>query len=144
MKIRQLSVFVENKPGRLSTPISVLAEAGVNLATLSLADTQQFGILRLIARDWQRAKQALESAGLVASVTEVLAIEVPDLPGGLAHVLQVVERAGVNVEYLYAFAEHPGKKAALVFRFDDPDRAIAALTAAGVNVLSSVEVYGEA
>ncbi len=143
MKIHQLSVFIENKPGHLSSPIKALAEVGVNIATLSLADTQQFGILRLVVRDWEKAKRVLEDAGLVVSVTEVLAIEVPDRPGGLAGILAVVEVAGVNVEYMYAFAEHPGRKAVLVFRFDNADRAIEALTGAGVNVLRSVEVYGD-
>ncbi len=143
MKIQQLSVFVENKPGHLAAPCKALAQAGINIATLSLADTKQFGILRLIVRDWQKAQEVLKSAGIVASVTEVLAIEVPDRPGGLAEVLTLVEKAGVNVEYMYAFAEHSGDKAALVFRFDDADRAIEMLADSGVNVLKSVEVYGQ-
>ncbi|NLY01029.1 MAG: amino acid-binding protein [Rhodopirellula sp.] len=143
MKIHQLSVFIENRPGHLSPPIKALAAAGINIATLSLADTKQFGILRIVTRQWEKAKQVLENAGLVVSVTEVLAIEAPDRPGGLADVLTVVEAAGVGVDYLYAFAEQPGGKAVLVFRFDDSDRAIDALTAAGVNVLRSVEVYGD-
>lgn len=142
MKIHQLSIFVENRPGHLTAPCQALAEAGVNIVTLSLADTQQFGILRLIVADWQRAQEVLRAAGIVASVTEVLAIEVPDQPGGLAQVLAVIERAQVNVEYLYAFAERRGDKAALILRFDDPDRASEALSKAGLNVLSGVEVYG--
>jgi hypothetical protein len=143
MKIHQLSIFVENRPGHLAAPCKALARAGINIATLSLADTKQFGILRLIVRDWQKAKEALQAEGIIASVTEVLAIEVPDRPGGLADVLTVIEQAGVNVEYMYAFAERVGDKAALVFRFDDPDRAIEVLTNSGLNVLKGVELYGQ-
>lgn len=144
MKIHQLSIFVENRPGHLAAPCKALAEAGINIATLSLADTRQFGILRLIVRDWQKAQQVLQSAGIVASVTEVLAIEVPDRPGGLAQVLTVIEQLGVNVEYMYAFAERVNDKAALIFRFDNPDRAIQGLADAGLSVLKGVEVYGQA
>jgi hypothetical protein len=138
MKIHQLSVFVENSPGHLRAPCQALADAGVSLATLSLADTKQYGILRLIIRDWQRAKAILEAAGFVTTVTEVLAIEVPDHPGGLADVLRVIERANINVEYMYAFTEKRDDKAVLVFRFEDTDAAIAAMKAAGVNVIGDV------
>jgi len=143
MKIHQLSIFVENRPGHLAAPCKALAQAGINIATLSLADTKQFGILRLIVRDWQKAQEVLKAAGIVASVTEVLAIEVPDRPGGLADVLTLIEQSGVNVEYMYACAERLGDKAALVFRFDAPDRAVQVLSDAGINVLKGVEVYGQ-
>jgi hypothetical protein len=141
MKIQQISIFLENKPGRLVTPCEVLAKAGINLVTLSLADTQQFGILRLVVRDWQRAKEVLEAAGILVKITEVVAIEVPDRPGGLAEVLRSVDRAGVNVEYMYAFTEKLGDKAVLVFRFADPDAAIRALTEANVGVVSTVDLF---
>jgi len=98
MKIHQLSLFLENKPGRLSKPCQVLANAGINILTLSLADTQQFGIMRLILRDWEKAKKTLESEGFVVNVTEVVAIEVADRPGGLAEVLAVLEEGGTNIE----------------------------------------------
>jgi len=140
MKIHQLSVFVENQPGHLRAPCQVLADAGINLATLSLADTKQYGILRLIVREWQRAKAVLEAAGFVVNVTEVLAVEVADRPGGLADVLQAVERAGVNVEYMYAFAEKRDNQAVLVFRFDDVDAAIRALEQSDVNVVGDVDL----
>ena len=103
MKIPQVSVFLENKPGRLSEPCRILAEAGINIVTLSLADTQQFGILRLLVREWKKAKSILEQAGHVVNVTEVVAIEVPDRPGGLYEVLKVIEQCAINVEYMYAF-----------------------------------------
>jgi len=130
MRIPQLSLFVDNKPGHLVGPCRVLAEAGINIVTLSLADTQQFGILRLIVREWQRARELLEAAGLVVAVNEVLAIEVQDRPGGLAELLSIFEQAGINVEYMYAFTARLGNRAVLVFRFDDLDAAISALTPA--------------
>jgi hypothetical protein len=141
MKINQLSVFLENKPGRLSEPCKLLAEAGINIVTLSLADTQQFGILRLIARDWQKAKKVLEDGGCVVKVTEVVATEVEDRPGGLARILAVIEQARVNIEYMYAFTFRSQDKAVLVFRFDDPEKALEALKAKGINVLGGVELY---
>jgi hypothetical protein len=141
MKIHQLSVFVENKPGRLAAPCRLLADAGINIVTLSLADTQQFGILRLLVRDWQQARKVLEAAGMVVNVTEVLAVEVPDRPGGLADLLDIVGHSDVNVEYMYAFAEKVGDKAILVLRFDDPDKAIRLLADGNMNVLSGVELY---
>jgi hypothetical protein len=142
MKIHQLSVFVENRPGHLIAPCRVLAEAGVNIVTLSLAETQAFGVLRLVVRDWQKARQALEQAGIAVSVTEVLAVEVDDRPGGLVQVLDVLEKAGINVEYMYAVATKLGEKAVLVLRFDDPDAALAALSASPVNVLGNAALFG--
>jgi len=141
MKLHQLSVFLENKPGRLSAPCKALADAGINILTLSLADTQQFGILRLIVRDFQKAKAALEKTGSVVNVTEVIAVEVPDRPGGLAAVLEVIERAGMNLEYMYAFTFRAEDKAILVFRFEDNDAAIHALQSAKVSILRDVELF---
>lgn len=141
MKLKQLSLFLENRPGALSAPCRGLAEAGINLITLSLADTQQFGILRVVVRDWARAKQLLEAKGCVVKVTEVVAVEVADKPGGLAELLEVFERAGVNVEYMYAFTLKQGDKGLLVFRFDQPDPAVEALRRAGVNVVGEVELF---
>jgi hypothetical protein len=140
MKIHQLSVFVENSPGHLRAPCQTLADAGINLATLSLADTRQYGILRLIVRDWQRAKAVLEAAGFVVNVSEVLAIEVPDRPGGLADVLRVIEQARINVEYMYAFAEKRNDKAVLIFRFQDADAAVRALEHSEVNVINNIDL----
>jgi len=144
MKINQLSVFLENKPGRLSHPCKALADAGINILTLSVADTHQFGIMRLIMREWEKAKQVLEAAGCVVNVTEVVAIEVPDRPGGLAGLLDALEAAGMNVEYIYAFSFRRTDKAIIVFRFEDPDAAIELLKASGVNVIGGVELYNSA
>jgi len=141
MKLHQLSLFMENKPGALSRPCKTLAEAGINILTMSLADTQQFGILRLIVRDWQKAKDVLEAAGNVVNVTEVLAVEIEDRPGGLAKVISSIEAAGLNVEYTYAFTCGCNGKAILVFRFENPDEALQKLQQAGVNVVGSVDLY---
>lgn len=141
MKLNQLSVFLENKPGRLSEPCKALASAGINILTLSLADTEQFGILRLIVRDWKRAKEVIEAAGGVVNVTQVVAIEVPDRPGGLEEILQVVEKAGINIEYMYAFTYRSEDRAIIVFRFENPDEAIRVLQGAGVKAIGDVELY---
>ena len=141
MKIHQLSVFLENKPGRLRAACTELASHGISIVTLSLADTEQFGILRLIVEDWQKAKATLEKAGYVVKVTEVLAIEVADEPGGLARILDTADRGGLNIEYMYAFAEKRGGKAVLVFRFEDPDAALRVLKNGGVNVLENVKLF---
>ena len=141
MKIKQLSLFLENKPGHLSAICGAMAKANLNIETLSLADTQQFGILRLIVEDWERAMQALESAGFVVNVTEVVATEVDDRPGGLAEILDVLEKGKINIEYMYAFTARRGNKAVLVFRFDEPDAAIRLLAAHGRNVLGSVGLF---
>ena len=141
MRIPQLSLFAENKPGHLIAPCKLLSDAGINLITLSLADTEQFGILRLIVREWKRAKEVLEAAGFSVVVTEVLAVEVHDRPGGLVEVLAVFEQAGINVEYMYAFGDRMGNRAVLVFRFDDLDAAINALGRAGINPVSPIHLY---
>ena len=140
MTIRQLSLFLENSPGRVQEPCRVLAGAGINIRTLALADTQQFGILRLIVSDWERGRQVLQDAGYVVNVTEVVAVEVEDRPGGLVRLLDSLEAGGVNIEYMYAFTFGRDGRAILIFRFDRPDAAIARLSEAGINVLRAVEL----
>jgi hypothetical protein len=135
MKLKQLSLFLENKPGALSRPMRLLAKAGINILTLSIADTDQFGILRLIVREWEKAKQLLESEGFVVKVTDMVAVEVADRPGGLAEILDVLEKAGTNVAFMYAFTEKRKGQAVLIFRFDDPDTAIRGLQKKGINVV---------
>jgi len=141
VKIHQISLFLENKPGHLRGVARILADAGINIVTLSLADTQQFGILRLIVEDWEKAKSVLEGTGCVVNVTEVVATEVEDRPGGLAAILEILEQSGVNVEYMYAFTFGKGDRAVMVFRFDQPDKAIQVLQDADVSVLGSVELF---
>ena len=141
MKANQLSVFLENKPGALRRPVQLLADARFNILTLSLADTQQFGILRLIVRDWEKARQLLEKEGFVVKVSEVVAIEVPDQPGELAEILAALERDRINIEYLYGFTLKAQHKGLLAFRFDEPDRAIAALQKQKINPVSTVGLF---
>ena len=141
MKIPQLSLFLENRPGQLRAPAQALGEAGIDILTISLADTRQFGILRLIVRDWARAKQVLEAAGHVVTVSDLLAVAVPDRPGGLAETLEAFERAGLGVEYLYPFTvQQRGEFAPLLFRLEDPGAAATALKAQGVRLLGAEEL----
>ena len=140
MHIRQISIFLENKPGQLSTICRQLADADINIATLSLADTSDFGIVRMILDDHDRAKAVLEEKGHVVNVREVIAVCVPDRPGGMAEVMKALDDSEVNVEYSYAFAFHKGEKAVLVFRFSDNAKAEEALAKAGFVTLSEEEV----
>jgi hypothetical protein len=141
MKVKQLSLFLENKTGALSRPVKLLAKAKLNILTLSIADTQQFGILRFVVRDWEKAKQVLEKEGFVVKVSDMVAIEVADEPGGLAAILATLEKAAVNLEYMYGFTLKSEGKGVLAFRFDDPDRAIAALQEKGINPVRPVELF---
>ena len=133
-------MFLENKPGQLSAVCRGLADAGINIATLSLADTADFGIVRMIVDDHEKAKSVLSEKGHVVNVREVIAVCVPDRPGGMAEVMQVLDQSGANIEYSYAFAFHKGEKAVLVFRFSDNTKAEAALKAAGYTTLGEEEV----
>ena len=141
MKIHQLSIFLENKPGHLQAICQALADAQINIVTLSLADTQQFGIVRLIVEDWQKAKEVLSGAGYAVNIREVVAATVPDKPGGMVEILKAIGTAGVNIEYMYAFANRSKEEAILVFRFQDADAAITALQKAGREVLSEESLF---
>ncbi len=141
MRLEQISIFLENKSGRLAEVTNILAAAGVNIRALSLADTADFGILRLIVDRSDQAKQTLKDHGFTVGKTEVLAVEVPDRPGGLAQILQTLHGAKINVEYMYAFVQRSGDNAIIVFRFDELEAAIQALTRAGVRVLKGEELY---
>ena len=141
MKLQQLSLFLENKPGALRVPCEALAAAGIDLLTMSLADTTSFGILRFVVADPEAAKKILQDAGMVVRTTEVVPVEVENKPGGLARVLAAIDEAGLGVEYMYDFgAASRGGKAAIVFRFEDPDGAIAALEKAGVRIFAGEEL----
>ena len=142
MKLKQLSVFLENKPGRLRELCALLADSGINMITISLADTEQFGILRLIVSDCDAAKAVLEEKGFVAKITEVIAVEVNDEPGGLGDVLKVEDAAGISVEYMYGLHYQERRKCRPCFsRFDDMDKAVTALQSAGFKVLDSVSLF---
>jgi len=142
MKLRQLSLFLENRPGALRLPCQVLGDAGIDILSLSLADTQQFGILRVIVKEEERARKVLEEAGCVVKITDVLAVEVPDRAGGMADMLGAFEGSGLSIEYLYPLvAGHRGRTAVLVLRVENPDRAAALLTGRQVRVLSREEAF---
>jgi len=141
MKVEQISIFLENKSGRLAEVTGTLAKAKVNIRALSLADTADFGILRLIVNNTDLAKQVMKENGFTVAKTEVIALEVPDSPGGLAGILSVLDKSGINVEYMYAFVQRSGDNAIIIFRFDEPDKAARILLDAGVRVLKAEEVY---
>ncbi len=134
--LTQLSLFLENRPGALSEACAVLKNAGVNLRALSLADTQQFGILRLLVDDPAKGKEALNAENFVVKENKVLAISVPDCAGGLAELFAIVDKLGLSVEYMYAFASGNADKAVIVFRFTDQESAVAKLTAEKVEIIT--------
>lgn len=140
MKVEQISVFVENKSGRLAEVTDVLAKNGVNIRALSLADTADFGILRLIVSDPAKATTVLKNSGFTVGKNDVLAVELPDRPGGLAKILNILQKNRLNVEYMYAFVQKSGENAVIIFRFDEIDKAAAALASAGVKLLGDEEV----
>ncbi|KAF0218511.1 MAG: ACT domain-containing [Geobacteraceae bacterium] len=141
MKVEQISIFIENKSGRLAEVTRILGEAGVNIRALSLADTSDFGILRLIVNDREKAKQVLKEKGFTVSKTEVVAVEVPDRPGGLSQILQTLDSEAINVEYMYAFVERCGENAVIIFRFDETDKAVGVLQANGFSMLAGERLY---
>ena len=140
MRVEQIAVFLENKSGRLAEITGVLADNDINIRALSVADTADFGILRLIVDKVDDAKKALKENGFTVGKTNVIAVEVPDRTGGLATVLKTAEVEGLNVEYMYAFVNKSGENAVLIFRFDDMDKAIAALQKAQFTILSGEQV----
>ena len=141
MKVTQISSFIENRPGRLHAACEALAAKGVNIHTLSLADTAEFGILRVIVADPAAGKAALEEAGYIAKLTEVVAVEVPDDAGGLAEILAKADAASLNIEYMYAFSTAADRRAIVIIRFSEPDRAVEELSARNVNVVAPVELF---
>ena len=128
MSAQQLSIFLENQPGRLAEVVEALARAEINIRALSLADTSEFGVLRLLADKPEAARAALLKQGFRAQITEVAAVEVPDRPGALSRVLNVFNTVGVAVEYMYAFVGRPRQGAIMIFRLSDPEKAARVLT----------------
>ncbi len=141
MQVRQIAIFLENRSGRLADITSTLAQNQINIRALSLADTADFGILRMVVSDTDKAARTLKDDGFTVGITEVTAVEVPDKPGSLDSILQVVNRAKLNVEYMYAFTRQSGESGLLLFRFDDPAAATTAFLAAGFKLLSDEEVH---
>lgn len=141
MKVDQLSIFLENRAGRLAEVTRILSDTGVNIRALSLADTSDFGILRLIVSDFEKAKEALKAGGFTVGRTTVVAVEVPDHPGGLHGILEMLRASGINVEYMYAFVQQSGSHALIIFRFDRTDQAIELLQQHGINMVPGDQLY---
>ncbi len=142
MKVEQVSIFIENKSGRLAEVTGTLGAAGVNIRALSPADTSDFGILRLIVDNPGKALEILRANSFTVSKTEVVGVEVPDQPGGLASILSILDETSINVEYMYAFVERSGGNAVIIFRFDNLDEAIKVLSQSGINILAGEKISG--
>ncbi|MCK5836436.1 MAG: amino acid-binding protein [Desulfobacula sp.] len=140
MCAEQISIFIENKEGRLAEVTAILRDADVNIRALSLADTTDFGVLRLIVNNNERAEKALKKEGFTVGITQVLAVEVKDEPGGLNNILDPLSENEVNVEYMYAFANPQCKNAIMIFRFDDHDKAVKILAEKKIKVISKQEI----
>ncbi len=140
MTVEQITVFLENQSGRLAEVSSLLAEAGVNIRALTLADSADFGILRLIVSDTDKGRDVLKAKGFTVSKTEVVAVELPDAPGGLAHILDALRTGGINVEYIYASSPRAAGQAVMIFRFDHLDNGVACLRKAGVRILTGEQI----
>jgi len=141
MKVEQISIFLENKPGGLEYVTRVLKDTNINIRALSLADTSDFGILRLIVNDTNLAEKTLQEQGFTVRRSSVVAVEIPDRPGGLHRIVETLSKKGVNVEYTYAFVERSGENAIIIFRFDRTDDAIAALQEEGFVILPGEKIY---
>ena len=141
MQVEQISVFLENKSGRLSEVTAILTEAEVNIRALALADTSDFGVLRLLVDDTEKARQELKNNGFTVGKTNVVAVEVPDRPGGLHRILTLFYKANINVEYMYAFVRSSGDNAVMIFRIEKEEEAIHLLRENGVNVIDQERLY---
>ena len=142
MKITQISVFLENRKGRLSEVCSMLGQADVNIRALTIAETESFGVLRMVVDKPSEAADLFRKNGITANLTDVVAAEVPDKPGGLAAVLKTLSDHDVNVEYMYGFVEKNSENALLVFRFDNPELAAQVLRENGLRVIDEKGVQG--
>lgn len=140
MKIIQVSVFLENKKGRIYDAVNTLGQAEINIKALTIAENEEFGILRMVLDKPNDAVDILKKRGFVASITDIVAVEVNDRPGGLASVLKVLDENGINLEYMYAFVEKTASNAIVVFRFDDIDRAIEVLTKNNIRILGKNDI----
>jgi len=139
MKVEQISIFLENKAGRLAEVTSILSEAGINIKALALADTSEFGILRLIVDKHEAAQAALKGKGFTVGLTSVVAVEVSHAPGGLNTILKILDKRGINVEYMYGFP-CKSNEAVMVFRFDRTELATEILQQEGVRIFSTEDI----
>lgn len=142
MLVRQISIFLENKSGRLAEVTRILGENDIDISALSIADTTDFGILRLIVNKPEKAQEVLKENGYTVRCTNVIAVEVPDRPGGLAAALHILDSQSIGIEYMYAFVGKSEQGAMVILRVEDSDKAIQALSDGGIKVLTSDSVYG--
>jgi hypothetical protein len=138
--VKQISVFIENKSGRLAEATRAVGEAGVNIRALSVADTSDFGVLRFITDNTAKAVEALKAAGFTATATEVIAAEVPDRPGGLAEMLELFSNNGINVEYLYAFFKKSHQNAVIILKVEDWRKTVDLLNSKNIKLMTSEEI----
>lgn len=141
MLIKQLSLFVENKPGSLFPICKVLKDNDISIRTLSLADTEQFGILRLLVKEWEKARDVLTAAGFIVKVTDVIALPVVDRPGGLAELLEIVDKHNISVEYMYAFTFGHDQTAVMVFRFENPEETLQYFHAENIDAIKAFDLF---
>ncbi len=137
MVVEQISIFLENKAGRLAEVTRALSDADISIRALSLADTSDFGILRIIVQDHEKAKNILKEKGFTTGRTTVVAVEVEDKPGGLNNILEILAENSINVEYMYNFVQKDTQNATMIFRFDKAEKAVEALTANGIAIISA-------
>lgn len=141
MFIKQVSIFVENKSGRIADIISVLGDNGIDISALSIADTTDFGIVRLIASDPEKAERVLREYGAIVKITEVLAVGVSDTPGGLARALNVLKESNIEIDYIYAFVGKSDKGALVVMKVNDPQEALKCFEKNNIVTISAEDVY---
>jgi len=141
MMVKQISIFVENKPGRLSNITNILKENEIDIRALSIADTKDFGILRLIVNDPEKACCSLKGAECTVTITDVLAVGVSDKPGGLSEVMNTLFNNSISVEYMYAFVSKSDDEAYVILRVADNEKAAEVLSSAGIKLLTSEEIY---
>jgi hypothetical protein len=134
---------MENKPGHLQSVLKILADANINIATLTIAETSDFGILRMIVSDSEKAKKVLHDSRITCSTTEVLAVELDDIPGSLFKAIDAFAKNKLNIEYMYAFTEKRGDKAVMIFRFDDIEAAKKALNQEGYQIVKKIDIIGD-
>jgi len=140
MKVTQVSVFMENTPGRLAEVTKSLGKANINILALTIAETGEFGVLRMIVDDAKKAVEVLRKSDFTTATTEVLAIEIPNKPGSLARIVDIFQKEGINIEYVYAFVAHSRDGALIVMRFENVDQALKVLTKNKITVLTNEEV----
>ncbi len=141
MKLSQLSLFIQNQPGAIAEPCRILAENNINIYTMTLAETNDYGVLRLIVKEWQKARDVLAKAGFTANLTDVVAVKVPNQPGGLAEVLEKMGKIGINVVYMYAFVSNLQDAAVIIFRFDKTEEVIKQLTEASISIVNAETLF---